>query len=91
VLLDYPSTPERVSPAASLMQLVTSRALVHEDDPDLARQLGRVVARPTAKGWAVASGTGEPIVAAQAAMLAVHRAMTAPKPPSWKMRYVAGF
>jgi phage terminase large subunit-like protein len=83
VLLDVPSTAERINPAAAaLMQLVTSRALVHDGDAELSRQIGRVVARPTPKGWAIASSTGESIVAAQAAMLAVQRALTAPAPPS---------
>lgn len=64
------------------MQLVTSAAHIHDGDAELARQLGRVVARPTPKGWSVTSGSGEPIVAAQAAMLAVQRALTAPRPTS---------
>jgi hypothetical protein len=87
VTLDLPSTPERIGPAAAaLMQLVTSGSLVHDGDGELARQMARVVARPMPKGWAVTSGSGEPIVAAQAAMLAVHRAMTAPRPASGRVR-----
>jgi hypothetical protein len=41
---------------------------------------------PDAQGWSVVSASGEPIVAAQASMLAVQRAMTAPRPPSRRMR-----
>jgi len=75
--LDVPSTPERLTPAAeTLMQLVTSGGLVHDGDPELARQMARLVAKERPKGWAVESGTGETIVAAQASMLAVHWAMT---------------
>jgi hypothetical protein len=88
VTLDVPSTPERMTPAAAaLMQLVTSGALVHDGDCELARQVGRVVAKQRPKGWAIESGTGEPIVAAQAAMLAVHWAMTAQKPVDRTMRF----
>ncbi|HSH21817.1 MAG TPA: hypothetical protein VK992_04255 [Candidatus Caenarcaniphilales bacterium] len=65
-----------------------SRLLVHHGDSERAEQIGNVVARPAAKGWAIDAAidarTEQPrrIIAAQAAMLAVHRAMTAPKPPS---------
>jgi hypothetical protein len=87
VLLDVPSTPERIGPAAAaLMERVTSRALVHDGDAELSHQIGRVAARPWPKGWAIDSSTGETIVAAQAAMLAIHRAMTAPRPPSRRVR-----
>ena len=87
VLLDFPSTAERIGPAAAvLMQLVTSGALVHDGDAELARQMARVVARPLPRGWSIASGTDEPIVAVQAAMLAVQRAMTAPRPVSRRVR-----
>lgn len=66
VLLDLPSLPERIGPAAAaLMQLVTSRMHVHDGDEELGRQMGRVVAKPTPKSWSVASGSGEPIMAAQ--------------------------
>lgn len=82
VMLDVPSTPERLGPAAaSLMQLVTSGMLTHDGDPETSRQMARITARPVPKGWALTSGTGEPIVAAQAAMLAVQRALTAPRAP----------
>jgi hypothetical protein len=68
------------------MQLVTSNALVHDGDPELERQVARVVAKERPKGWAIGSGTGEPIVAAQAAMLAVHWAMTSEAPRSRRVR-----
>ena len=90
VLVDVPSTAERIGPAAAaLMQLVTSRSLVHDGATGLTSQMARLVARPTPKGWALTSGTAEPIVAAQAAMLAVHRALTAPRPPSRAISYGA--
>lgn len=82
VLVDVLSTAERIGPAAAtLMQLVTSRGLVHDGNAELARQMARLAARPTPKGWAIGSGTGEAIVAAQAALLAIQRAITAPQPP----------
>jgi phage terminase large subunit-like protein len=89
VMVDVPSTPQRITPAAeTLMQLVTTRHLVHDGSAVLARHIGNVVARPVAQGYAVEAadpgpgGDPRPIVAAQAVMLAVHRAMTAPPPPS---------
>lgn len=82
-LVDIPSTPERLTPAAEvLMQLVASGVLLHDGDAELARQLGNVVAKPMPKGWKPEPiDPDEPIVAARAAMLAVHRAYTAPR---WK-------
>jgi hypothetical protein len=67
------------------MSLVTSRSLVHDGDAELAAQIRNVLARPAPRGWAIDAAvdtrTGEKrrIVAAQAAMLAIHRAMTAPR------------
>jgi phage terminase large subunit-like protein len=82
VMLDVPSTPERTGPAAAaLMQLVTSGMLIHDGDPETARQMSRVTARAVPKGWALASASGESIVAPVAAMLAVQRALTAPRLP----------
>ena len=81
-MLDVPSTPERTGPAAAaLMQLVTAGSLVHDGDPETARQMCRVTARAVPKGWALASASGESIVAPVAAMLAVQRALTAPRLP----------
>jgi hypothetical protein len=94
VMVDVPSTPERLTPAAeTLMNLVTSRSLVHDGDVELAAQVRNVLARAAPKGWAIDAAvdarTNERrrIVAAQAAMLAVDRAMTAPRPPSRVLRY----
>ena len=85
--LDVPSTSERMTPAAeTFMQLVTSGNLAHDGDAELERQVARVVAKQRPKGWAIESGTGEPIVAAQAAMLAVHWAMTSQAPVSRRVR-----
>jgi hypothetical protein len=88
-LVDIPSTPERLTPAAEvLMQLVTGGVLLHDGDAELARQLGNVVAKPMPKGWKPEPiDPDEPIVAARAAMLAVHRAYTAPR---WKSSPVRG-
>jgi len=96
VMVDVPSTPERITPAAeTLMSLVTSRSLVHDGDAELATEIGNVLARPAPKGWAIEAAVdarthqSRRIVGAQAAMLAVHRAMTAPRPPSRAMHFGA--
>jgi len=96
VMVDVPSTPERITPAAeTLMGLVTSRALIHDGDIELAAQIRNVLARPAPKGWAIDAAVDarthqtRRIVGAQAAMLAVHRAMTAPRPPSRAMHFGA--
>jgi len=45
-MVDVPSTPERIMPAAeTLMSLVTSRSLVHDGDAKLAAQIRNVLAR----------------------------------------------
>jgi phage terminase large subunit-like protein len=89
VMTDVPSTPERITPAAeTLMSLVRSRSLVHDGDGELAAQMANVLARPAPKGWVIEAAVdarthqSRRIIGAQAAMLAVHRAMTAPRPPS---------
>ena len=89
-LVDVPSTPERLAPAAEvLMQTVTGGTLVHDGDPDLARQWGNVIAKQMPKGWKPEPlDPDSPIVAPRAAMLAVHRAMTAPR---WRPSPVRGF
>jgi hypothetical protein len=80
-MIDWPSTGDRLAPAAtSLMERVTAGQLVHDGDRRITEQMLRVAAKPTAKGWTIASADPKPIVAAQAAMLAVHRAMTARRP-----------
>lgn len=76
VMVDWPSSTERLAPAAAaLMQQVTAGTLVHDGASDLAQQMGRLVAVERPKGWAVESRSEETIVGAQAAMLAVHRAL----------------
>ena len=87
VMIHVPSTPERLTPAAeTLMRLVTARELAHDGDPELARQMGYVVAKPAPKGWSVDWMAGKPVVTAQAAMLAVYLAENEYKPPSRRMR-----
>jgi hypothetical protein len=53
--------------------------LVHEDDPELSRQLGDIVERPSVTGSYIAGRPARPVPAAFAAMAAVHRTMTAPR------------
>lgn len=88
-LVDIPSTPERLTPAAEvLLQLVTTGALVHDGNDELARQWANVTAKQMPKGWKPEPLDPEqPIVAPRAAMLAVHRALTAPR---WKPSRVGG-
>jgi len=68
---------------------------VHHGDAELAAQMRNVLARPAPKGWAIEAAVDartherRRIVGAQAAMLAVHRAMTAPQPPSRVMHFGA--
>jgi hypothetical protein len=85
VMVDVPSSHERMTPAAeTLMRLVTDGQLVHDGDPETATQMSAVVAREAAKGWSVDAAEGatpgehQRIVAAQAVMLAAHRALNAP-------------
>lgn len=89
---DTPSSPERLTPAAgALMERLAAGRLTHDGDPATAAHVLSVEARPAPKGWAVAAregadGVPQPIVAAQAVMLAVHRAMTAPAVPAYRTR-----
>ncbi len=68
---------------------------MHHGDAELPAQVGNVLARPAPKDWAIEAAVdartheSRRIVAAQAAMLAVHRAMTAPRPPSRAMHFGA--
>jgi hypothetical protein len=85
VLVDVPSSHERLTPAAeTLMRLVTDGQLIHDGDPETATQMSAVVAREAPKGWTVDAADGatpgehQRIVAAQAVMLAAHRALNAP-------------
>lgn len=79
--IDIPNSAERLQPAAeTLLGLAAKGTLRHEDDRQLALQVGDVVARQTPSGWAIAAKAGKEIVAALASMVAVHRAMVAPRP-----------
>lgn len=88
-LVNVPSTPERLWPAAeTLMQHVSAGTLVHDGNEELARQLANVVAKAMPKGWKPEPlDPDQPIVAARAAMLAVHHAITAPR---WKAATMGG-
>jgi hypothetical protein len=81
-------TQQRLAPAAEqLMELATAGALVHDGDPELARQMGLVEAAEAARGWALQPpAEGGRIIAAKAGMLAVLRAMPAAKARS-KIRW----
>lgn len=92
VVVDQPSSPERLTPAAeAVRERLFAGALRHDGDPATARHMTNVAARPAPKGWVVgaqldADGKPQPIVAATAVMLAVHRAMTAPDAPRYRSR-----
>lgn len=90
IVTDIPSTPERLTPAAeTLMQLAISGALVHDGNAELAEQWRNVAAKPMPKGWKPEPIDPDlPIVAARAAMLAVHRAVDAPR---WRASLSQGF
>lgn len=79
-MVDIPNSVERLAPAAeSLLSLAVAGKLVHDRDPQLADQVGDVVARQAATGWHIAAKAGKSISSALAAMVAVHRAVTAPR------------
>jgi hypothetical protein len=88
VMIDVPDSQERLGPAAeTLMEMARSRTVTHDGDPDLARQLDNIDAEPAVKGWKLtAHDPDKPIVVATAAMHAVHRAMTAQRPASRRVR-----
>ncbi len=82
VLVDIPDSNERLAPAAETLKgAALEGRLVHDGNPELARQIGAVNASPTTTGWRI--DNAEPAV--RAAALAVHRAMTAPRAASRAM------
>lgn len=79
-MVDIPNSQERLAPAAeTLLGLALDGKLRHDDDKVLAAQMASVVQRPAPRGWHVSPAAGKVIVGAVAAMVAVHRAVTAPK------------
>lgn len=90
VMVDVPPTQERLAPAAeSLMELAIAGKLMHDGDPELARQMGRVNAKEATRGWTLAPSSGTRIVAAKAAIVAVHQALTAKQPPK-RVMHIGG-
>ena len=76
-------TRKRLSDAGgSLRTAVFEQRLVHDGGDTLARQIAGVRAEETETGWIIEQAGP----AARAAMVAVHRAMTAPKAPARTMR-----
>lgn len=91
-MVDIPNSAERLAPAAeTILGLALDSKLVHEDDPVLAQHMRDVVQRPTPTGWHVTPREGKVIVSAVAAMVAVHRAVTAPRASISKRRLGVGF
>lgn len=92
VVVDLPSSRERLTPAAeAVKERLIEGALRHDGDAATARHMTSVAAKQDPRGWVVgaqddADGKPQPIVAATAVMLAVHRAMTAPAAPKYRSR-----
>jgi phage terminase large subunit-like protein len=79
-MVDIPMSPERLRPASeTLLNLAVDGKLIHEADAELAQQVADVRAREAPTGWHIAAKEGKPTTAAKAAMVAVHRAVTAPR------------
>lgn len=79
VLIDIPDSNERLAPAAETLKgAALEGRLVHDGNPELARQIGAVTATPLATGWRI-DNAGP---AVRAAMVAIHRALNAPRPKS---------
>lgn len=77
-----PHSHERLRQAADvLMERAVGGSLVHDGSEILARQVGYVVEQPSAAGARITIQAGKRAPAAYAAMVAVHRAVTAPEPP----------
>lgn len=88
VMVDVPDSGARLAPAAAQMRgLVREGKLSHDGDPDLTAHVMAVVTKSVQAGDIpqAPSGEGQRIEAALASMHAVHRAMTAPRPPSRKV------
>lgn len=84
-LVDIPDTSERLAPAAETLRgLVVEQKLTHDGGSELGRQIGAVLAKEVAKGWIPA----EAGPAARAAIVAVHRAMTAPRSGPSQLRRI---
>lgn len=79
-MVDIPFSSERLKPASeTLLAAALEGRLVHEGDVELGLQVASVVAREVPTGWVIGASNGKPIMAATAAMMAAHRAMTAPR------------
>lgn len=87
-LIDLPDSQERLAPASeTLLELALSGKLAHDGDAELAAHVYAVDARPAVKGWTLSPHSDRVrIHAATAAMHAVHRAMTGPRPQSRRVR-----
>jgi phage terminase large subunit-like protein len=87
VLVDVPSTSARLTPAAeTLMRLVTAGEIEQDGGAELERQISGVTAKQDPRGWKVDWLSGRTVVAAQAVMLAVDRAVNAEKPVGKRVR-----
>lgn len=86
VFVDIPDTVERLAPTAETLKAAALEGrLIHDGDRELARQLGDVLAAPSAKGWNVQQAGP----AARAAMVAVQRALTMQRPASRALHHGA--
>lgn len=81
--IDIADTTERLAPAAEALKgAALEGRLEHDGDPELARQVSRVMAVPAARGWKIQDAGP----AARAAMVAAQRAVSAPRPPARTLR-----
>ena len=96
--LDIPQTEHRLAPGTQLFfQLIVDGQLAHDGSVDLSRHVRNTLGKPKDAGWRLLpQGDEQPIEGTVAAVLAVHRAHTAPPPgprrsrklvawtPSWR-------
>jgi len=73
-------SPTRLAKAAATTRsLATQGLLLHEADAELGRQIGDVVEQPFADGMTLRAKVGTRVPGAYALIVAVHRAITAPR------------
>lgn len=79
-MVDLPNSAERLAPAAeTLKRLASEGRLTHERDDLLSQEVGFTVARQAPAGWFIAPRAGKQITGALAMIVAVQRAVVAPR------------
>jgi phage terminase large subunit-like protein len=94
-MVEVPQNASRMGPASELLlELVRSRRLVHDGDPQLRQAITAAVAKRTPRGWVMTKpkGSTKLIDLAVACAVGVHMAMLeAPKARARKPRPATGF